>query len=142
MFQVEAFLQPPIEGVVLQAYGAGNVPANRGDLIDAFKDATSRGVIIVTCTQCSRGTVSNLYQTGKVNVFTFSLILHIYIQIYTFTSHSHKVINFQWAVLTIHLFPLTFFIYKNKYMNFFTVFDVYKQFHWYLSVNETPIKLY
>ena len=66
MFQIEAFLQPPIEGVVLQAYGAGNVPANRTDLIAAFKEAASRGVIIVTCTQCARGTVSNLYQTGKV----------------------------------------------------------------------------
>lgn len=71
---VEAFLQPPIEGVVLQAYGAGNVPGNRHDLIAAFKEATSRGVIIVNCTQCARGTVSNLYQTGKI-LFDAGVIL-------------------------------------------------------------------
>lgn len=30
---VRSFLQPPIRGVVLQTYGAGNGPSNRDDII-------------------------------------------------------------------------------------------------------------
>jgi lysophospholipase len=62
---VEAFLQPPLEGMVLQSYGAGNGPSSRQDLLDVFREATERGVIIVNITQCSRGHVSPLYQAGK-----------------------------------------------------------------------------
>ena len=45
------FLAPPIKGVVLQCYGAGNMPSNREDIIQALRDATEAGVIIVSCTQ-------------------------------------------------------------------------------------------
>ena len=31
---------------------------NRQDIIEALAEATDRGVIIVTCTQCSSGAVS------------------------------------------------------------------------------------
>lgn len=63
---VKAFLQPPMTGVVLQTYGAGNVPTSRTDLIDAFREATDRGVLIINCTQCSEGSVSELYETGRL----------------------------------------------------------------------------
>ncbi|XP_049827209.1 L-asparaginase-like [Schistocerca gregaria] len=63
---VTAFFQPPIEGIVLQTYGVGNVPSNRKDLLEAIKAAVDRGVIVVTCTQCHKGGVSALYETGKV----------------------------------------------------------------------------
>lgn len=59
------FLQPPIEGVVLQCYGAGNVPNNRKDIMNHLKEATERGVIILSVTQCINGSVSGLYATGK-----------------------------------------------------------------------------
>jgi lysophospholipase len=49
------FLQPPIEGVVLQCYGAGNIPSNRVDVLKLFKEATARGVVIVSVTQCVQG---------------------------------------------------------------------------------------
>ncbi|XP_043224533.1 L-asparaginase-like isoform X1 [Amphibalanus amphitrite] len=62
---VKAFLQEPIQGVVLQSYGAGNVPSNRKDLLEALREATQRGIIIVNCTQCSQGSVSTVYETGK-----------------------------------------------------------------------------
>ncbi|XP_039281443.1 LOW QUALITY PROTEIN: L-asparaginase [Nilaparvata lugens] len=62
---VKSFLQPPLEGAVLQTYGAGNVPSNRSDLIEVFREATDRGVIIINCTQCSKGAVSDIYETGK-----------------------------------------------------------------------------
>ena len=64
--QVQAFLQPPMQGVVLQTYGAGNGPAARQDLMAVLKEASSRGVIIVNCTQCARGAVSVIYSVGKV----------------------------------------------------------------------------
>ncbi|XP_054721338.1 L-asparaginase 1-like [Uloborus diversus] len=62
---VRAFLSPPIEGVVLQTYGAGNGPSQRRDLFDEFKRAFRRGVIIVNCTQCSLGQVDPSYETGS-----------------------------------------------------------------------------
>ncbi|XP_012275833.1 L-asparaginase [Orussus abietinus] len=65
-YLVKAFLQPPIEGVVLQCYGAGNVPENREDIIAELRTAIKRGVIIVNITQCTQGGVSNIYETGKI----------------------------------------------------------------------------
>ncbi|XP_003705214.2 L-asparaginase 1 isoform X1 [Megachile rotundata] len=63
---VKAFLQPPIEGVVLQSYGAGNMPMNREDIITELRAATKRGIIIVNITQCSTGCVSSIYEPGKL----------------------------------------------------------------------------
>ncbi|XP_070836188.1 60 kDa lysophospholipase isoform X2 [Chaetodon trifascialis] len=63
---VRAFLQPPMEGVVMETYGSGNAPDNRPDLLDELKKATDAGVIIINCTQCLRGTVSPSYATGQV----------------------------------------------------------------------------
>ncbi len=59
------FLADPIEGVVLQCYGAGNVPNNRKDIMEAIREAADRGVIILSVTQCVSGGVSGLYETGK-----------------------------------------------------------------------------
>ncbi|KAF9359828.1 hypothetical protein BGX26_011296, partial [Mortierella sp. AD094] len=63
---IRAFLAPPIQGVVLETYGAGNAPSTRSDLIAALKEACDRGVVIVNCTQCKRGLVTDVYHTGKV----------------------------------------------------------------------------
>ena len=62
---VRHFLEPPIEGVVLQCYGAGNLPIHRKDILQLLGDAVSRGVLIITVTQCTHGSVSGLYETGK-----------------------------------------------------------------------------
>ncbi|XP_051748716.1 60 kDa lysophospholipase-like [Ctenopharyngodon idella] len=61
---VKAFLQPPMDGIVLETYGTGNAP-DRDDLLDEIKKATDRGVIIINCTQCLRGTVKGTYETGQ-----------------------------------------------------------------------------
>ncbi|BES90990.1 60kDa lysophospholipase [Nesidiocoris tenuis] len=63
---VQAFLKHPIEGVVIQSYGAGNVPTIRGDLIQELAAAASRGVILINCTQCTHGSVTAIYETGRV----------------------------------------------------------------------------
>jgi len=60
---VAQMLAPPMEGVVLQTFGAGNAPLNL-KLLNTFKEATDRGLLIVNTTQCGKGTVSAHYETG------------------------------------------------------------------------------
>ncbi|KAH7952123.1 hypothetical protein HPB52_018942 [Rhipicephalus sanguineus] len=62
---VEAFLKPPVEGVVLQTYGAGNAPTARKDIMEALRSATERGVLVVNCSQCLHGAVDPAYETGN-----------------------------------------------------------------------------
>jgi L-asparaginase len=58
-------LQPPLEGLVLLTYGVGNGPDQDGGLLEAIRAATERGVVIVACTQCLRGSVHlGEYATG------------------------------------------------------------------------------
>ncbi|KAI8080810.1 asparaginase-domain-containing protein [Gilbertella persicaria] len=61
---IRAFLAPPLQGVVLETFGAGNAPC-RPTLLAALKEATDRGVVIVNCTQCRKGLVTDAYATGK-----------------------------------------------------------------------------
>ena len=74
------FLEPPIQGVLLQCYGAGNMPSNRSDIMNLLEKAVERGVLIVSVTQCTHGTVSGLYETGNIHrdppqTVTFDLAL-------------------------------------------------------------------
>ena len=61
---VRSFLQPPIRGVVLQTYGAGNGPSNRDDIIREMKIACARGVLVLNISQCHSGSVSGAYAAG------------------------------------------------------------------------------
>ncbi|XP_011305396.1 L-asparaginase isoform X2 [Fopius arisanus] len=65
---VRAFLQPPTEGVVLQTFGAGNVPINRDDIVQELRNASRRGVIIINITQCLKDGVTSAYESGKLLV--------------------------------------------------------------------------
>ncbi len=59
-------LQPPLEGLVLETYGAGNAPDNDPVFLEAIAEACQRGVVIVNCTQCLRGAVHpEAYETGS-----------------------------------------------------------------------------
>lgn len=51
-------LQPPLRGLVLETYGAGNAPTHNPELLVTLAEAAARGVVIVNCTQCLRGTVN------------------------------------------------------------------------------------
>uniref|UniRef100_A0A8C2HFU1 asparaginase n=1 Tax=Cyprinus carpio TaxID=7962 RepID=A0A8C2HFU1_CYPCA len=62
---VKAFLKAPMEGVILETYGSGNAPDNRPDLLEEICKATKRGLIMINCTQCLRGTVTISYATGQ-----------------------------------------------------------------------------
>lgn len=61
---VDSFLNPPVEGVVLQTYGAGNGPTGRMDIMNAIRKATARGALILNCSQCIQGAVDPSYETG------------------------------------------------------------------------------
>jgi L-asparaginase len=54
---VRNVLRPPLQGLVLEAYGVGNGPDQDADFIAAIAEATTRGVVVVDCTQCLEGTV-------------------------------------------------------------------------------------
>ena len=71
---VEAYLKPPIRGIILETFGVGNCPTNREDLLGLFKDAAERDVIILNISQCARGSVENeLYATGRF-LSTFGIV--------------------------------------------------------------------
>jgi L-asparaginase len=58
-------LQPPLQGLVLEAYGVGNGPDRDAVFLQVLAEATQRGVVIVACTQCLRGAVElSSYATG------------------------------------------------------------------------------
>ena len=55
---------PGLKGVVLETFGAGNAPSDKW-LLEALREATNRGVIIVNKTQCTSGSVEmGLYATS------------------------------------------------------------------------------
>jgi L-asparaginase len=63
---VRHVLQPPLRGLVLEAYGVGNAPDRDGELLEVLREATARGLVVVICTQCLRGTVDlGDYATGS-----------------------------------------------------------------------------
>lgn len=62
---IEQVFDYPYEGVVMQSFGAGNIPSDRKDLIDAIKKAVERGAIVLNITQCPQGPVEGIYATGK-----------------------------------------------------------------------------
>ncbi|KRX95090.1 L-asparaginase [Trichinella pseudospiralis] len=63
---IKAFFAPPMEGIVLQTYGGGNMPARRSDAFAVIKNGVNNGQIVVNCSQCLRGQVSPLYRTGQL----------------------------------------------------------------------------
>jgi L-asparaginase/Glu-tRNA(Gln) amidotransferase subunit D len=61
---IRNILAPPVAGCVLQTFGAGNAPLTP-EFLAPFKEAISRGVIILNVTQCVNGAVQPTYSTGK-----------------------------------------------------------------------------
>jgi len=59
-------LRPPLQGLILETYGVGNGPVNNRAFMAVLEDAIARGVVIVDCTQCLKGTVDlEGYATGS-----------------------------------------------------------------------------
>lgn len=51
-------LDPNIKGIVLESFGAGNI-GEKTEIVDALKEAISRGVVVVNVSQCLGGSVSH-----------------------------------------------------------------------------------
>ncbi len=63
---IRAVLQAPLQGLVLEAYGIGNGPTSDSTFMGALREATQRGMVIVDCTQCLKGSVNlHGYATGS-----------------------------------------------------------------------------
>lgn len=63
---VHNLLQPPLQGLVLEAYGLGNGPVQDAAFMEVLRQAIERGVVIVDCTQCLKGGVDLAgYATGS-----------------------------------------------------------------------------
>ncbi len=59
-------LRPPLAGLVLETYGAGNAPGRDPRLLAAIAASVERGVVVVNTTQCLRGGVDmDGYATGS-----------------------------------------------------------------------------
>lgn len=50
-------LAPPLQGLVLETYGAGTFPSRDPALLAVLREAVERGVVIVNCSQCHSGRV-------------------------------------------------------------------------------------
>jgi L-asparaginase len=55
---IRKVLEPPLRGLVIESYGAGNGPDRDAEVLKAFREATDAGVVIVACSQCLQGRVS------------------------------------------------------------------------------------
>jgi L-asparaginase len=63
---LENMLQPPLQGLVLESYGVGNGPANDPVFLRVLRQASQRGVVLINCTQCVKGSVDQQgYATGQ-----------------------------------------------------------------------------
>ena len=62
---LEKVLEPPLQGLILKTYGAGNM-IDSPNIHRILKKANQRGVIIVNCTQCIYGSVKmSAYKTSN-----------------------------------------------------------------------------
>jgi L-asparaginase len=63
---IENLCRPPVRGLVIEAYGAGNGPSEDPQFLQALEAATSCGVVVVVVTQCVRGSVQpGAYAAGS-----------------------------------------------------------------------------
>ncbi len=56
-WMVEAVLRPPLQGLVLEAYGVGTGPDHDAALLEVFARAARQGIVVVAVTQCRQGLV-------------------------------------------------------------------------------------
>lgn len=64
VLQAMLALQP--QALVLECYGAGNVPDNDPALLDMLSQASAKGIVLVACSQCQHGGVTlGAYATGS-----------------------------------------------------------------------------
>ena len=62
----ESIMTKKLSGIVLETFGAGNIPSDGGALIPIIRKAFESGSVITVCSQCPSGTVSlGAYETSS-----------------------------------------------------------------------------
>ncbi len=62
-------LKPPLKGIIIEAFGVGNIPTRDENLEKVFREAADRGVVIIVCTQCLEGDAHiGVYETSRILV--------------------------------------------------------------------------
>lgn len=54
----DSIMTERLKGIVLETFGAGNIPGNGDALLPIIRKASANGTIMVVCSQCPQGTVS------------------------------------------------------------------------------------
>ena len=63
----ESILTDKLKGVVIETFGSGNIPDDRGVLLPMLKKAKENGTVVVVCSQCPQATVDmNAYEAGRI----------------------------------------------------------------------------
>ncbi len=61
----EEIMTEKLSGIVLETFGAGNIPSGNGELLPIIKKAFKTGSVVTVCSQCPTGTVSlGAYETS------------------------------------------------------------------------------
>ena len=61
----ESIMTEKLKGIVIETFGAGNIPGDGDSLLPIIKKAFNNGTIITVCSQCPQGTVSlGTYETS------------------------------------------------------------------------------
>lgn len=61
----EAMITEKLKGLVIETFGAGNIPGNGSELIPIIQKAFAHGAVVVVCSQCPQGSVSlGAYETS------------------------------------------------------------------------------
>ena len=62
----DSIITTKLKGIVVEAFGSGNIPSNDGRLQEIFRKAADNGTVIVVCTQCLKGSaVIGEYEASK-----------------------------------------------------------------------------
>ena len=62
----EDIMTEKLSGIVLETFGAGNIPMGNGALLPIIKKAFAAGTVITVCSQCPSGTVTlGAYETSS-----------------------------------------------------------------------------
>jgi hypothetical protein len=62
----EDIMTEKLSGIVLETFGAGNIPMGNGELLPIIKKAFAAGTVIAVCSQCPSGTVTlGAYETSS-----------------------------------------------------------------------------
>ena len=62
----DSIMTEKLKGIVIETFGAGNIPGHADSLLPIIRKASDNGTVIVVCSQCPHGTVSlGAYETSS-----------------------------------------------------------------------------